>query len=194
MPHSPTVVKVGGSLLDLPELPVRLNALMKILPSSILLIVGGGGFADEVRRLDRIHDWPESLSHRVAMRSMSVGATLLSRGLSLPLASSWEQAQHMFNESRAVVVDIFEWENVDELPASWDLTSDSIAAWLTEQCKGERLVLAKSVDLPDPVKTLDELSSQGFLDPCFPSFSSSIPEIDWVNLRSASSLKLKKLK
>ena len=35
---------------------------------------------------------------------------------------------------------------LDGLPASWDVTSDSIAAWVAPQAGAGRLVLVKAVD------------------------------------------------
>ncbi len=35
---------------------------------------------------------------------------------------------------------------LDELPASWDVTSDSIAAWVADRVGAGRLVLVKEVD------------------------------------------------
>ena len=35
---------------------------------------------------------------------------------------------------------------LDALPASWEVTSDSIAAWVAAQIGAERLVLVKGVD------------------------------------------------
>ena len=35
---------------------------------------------------------------------------------------------------------------LDDLPASWQVTSDSIAAWVADRVGAERLVLLKAVD------------------------------------------------
>lgn len=50
------VVKVGGSLFDLPDLGPRLRAWLKTLRTAdVLLVPGGGPTADVVRSLDRAH-------------------------------------------------------------------------------------------------------------------------------------------
>jgi aspartokinase-like uncharacterized kinase len=43
------VVKLGGSLLGSPELPRWLDTLVKISDGKVLIVPGGGMFADAVR-------------------------------------------------------------------------------------------------------------------------------------------------
>ena len=75
-----TVVKVGGSLFELPDLGPRLSSwLQTVADPEILLVPGGGRLADEVRRLDRQHQLGEETSHWLALRALTVGAEFLAR-------------------------------------------------------------------------------------------------------------------
>src|SRR5262249_34917608 len=76
------VLKVGGSLLDWPELPVRLAGLLEARLSSHpqerpVLIAGGGGAADLVRVLDRVHHLGDSTAHELAIQALDFTARLL---------------------------------------------------------------------------------------------------------------------
>ena len=60
----PVVVKVGGSLLDWPELNTRLNRfLASHSDRNLILVAGGGPVADVIRVLDRTHELGEEKSH-----------------------------------------------------------------------------------------------------------------------------------
>src|SRR5262249_28627381 len=72
------VVKVGGSLYDLPDLGQRLAAWVHRLPASkVLLVPGGGATTDVVRDLDRCHGLGEATAHDLAMRSLTLNAWFL---------------------------------------------------------------------------------------------------------------------
>jgi aspartokinase-like uncharacterized kinase len=56
------------------------------------------------------------------------------------------------------------------IPASWDVTSDSLAAWLANQLKAEMLLLVKSVELTGSSITPSKLSEMGIVDVAFGKF------------------------
>ncbi len=128
----PLVVKVGGSLID------RLPSIVPVLRASIrplLIVPGGGPFADDVRRAGLDDD----AAHWEAIRAMekygrhiaSFGIPLTER-LTAPRETAVLLPGHVMHES-------------DPLPHSWDVTSDSIAAWVAASLHLD-LVLVKSVD------------------------------------------------
>src|SRR5207248_2464665 len=72
------VVKVGGSLYDLPDLGPRLHAFLRSLDRpEVLLIPGGGPTADVVRDLDRRHGLGEETAHWLALHALAVNAHFL---------------------------------------------------------------------------------------------------------------------
>ena len=71
------VLKLGGSLLDLPELDLRLDRwLDRQQLAANVMIVGGGALADAIRTADRIHGLGEAASHALCLQTMSVTAAL----------------------------------------------------------------------------------------------------------------------
>src|SRR4051812_5597721 len=83
------VVKVGGSLYDHPRLrPGLCIYLTSLAPVPVLLVAGGGDFADAVRRLDVVHGLGEEAAHWLALRSMKLAGEFLKQLLgALPTGS-----------------------------------------------------------------------------------------------------------
>ncbi len=82
MRPSLAVIKVGGSLLDWPELPGRLTAFLDGRRTSkpaerSALIAGGGPAADLIRTLDRIHGLGDQTAHLLALHALDLTAILL---------------------------------------------------------------------------------------------------------------------
>ena len=77
-PANPVVLKIGGSLLDLPDLPRRLSEwLRQSRIARPLVIVGGGAAADAVRSWDRTYQLGEERAHQLAVESMGLTRLLL---------------------------------------------------------------------------------------------------------------------
>jgi aspartokinase-like uncharacterized kinase len=154
------VVKVGGSLYDHPRLGPGLRAYLDSLaPESVLLVPGGGPFADAVRQLDAAHRLGEEAAHWLALRAMDLAGAFL-EGLALRPAS------------RLNVLDCLAFATEDEarpdsLPHSWAVTSDSIAARAAVVYRASRLVLLKSTDVP-PGTPWAAAAAAGWVDPHFP--------------------------
>jgi aspartokinase-like uncharacterized kinase len=155
------IVKVGGSLFDHPRLKRGLDDYLKsLLPAEVKLVAGGGEFVDVLRKLDRIHGLGESDSHLLALRAMAVSAEFLHRLLDteqlgprihVPDASAfWEEDRN----------------SEGSLPATWQVTSDSIAARMAVVYRAERLVLLKSIDIPEGTNWR-EAAARGWVDEHF---------------------------
>ncbi len=127
------VVKLGGSLYHV------LPDLVPVLQSScipLLIIPGGGVFADAVRDA---HITDQTASHWMAVAAMEQYGLLLE---SMGLECTNKLA---IPETTKVLLPYCTLRKIDPLPHSWDVTSDSIAAWVTGHLGVELLVL-KSVD------------------------------------------------
>src|SRR5258708_3938425 len=72
------VVKLGGSLLDLPDLAPRLRQWLAARPQrNNVIVVGGGRLADTIREYDKLHALGETVSHWLCIRAMSANAELV---------------------------------------------------------------------------------------------------------------------
>ena len=70
-----------------------------------------------------------------------------------------------------------------ELPTSWDVTSDSIAAYVASQLQAQELVLFKSTSLPANTNRA-QAAHTGLIDGYFEQAAATIENIRWVNLRT----------
>ena len=137
-----TVVKVGGGLDDraLPALCTTLGELGKRHP--LIVVPGGASFADAVRDADRRFRLRAPTSHRMAILGMEQFGWLLSD--LIPGAERSTDLTRAGGGRTTVLLPAA--LPLDELPASWDVTSDSIAAWVAGHVGAGRLVLVKDVD------------------------------------------------
>jgi hypothetical protein len=150
------VLKVGGSLGERPKALARLMAALADLARARTLVVvpGGGRFADEVRRADRRFGLGDPASHWMAILAMDQSAYLLTQ---LAGAARLIREPAEIGTGRLNVLAPSSWlRRADRLPRSWEVTSDSIAAWIARQTRARMLVLLKDVDgvfERDPKKT-----------------------------------------
>lgn len=148
------VVKVGGSLLAGGNLPALLAMLGDLARSHRLVVVPGGGpFADAVRDACKVHDPGDGAAHWMAILAMDQQAHLLA-GLSpaARLVNAPDEIEGVQARGGLPVLAPFRWlRAADPLPNGWHVTSDSIAAWLAGCLAARRLVLLKSVEgVPGP--------------------------------------------
>ncbi len=185
------VYKLGGSLLACVDLAARLRAVLEQRPGErSLIVVGGGAAADVVRDWSRIHALSEEAAHWLALRSLSLNRELV-RNL-LPESrevSSREAAESLWSEgNRPLLLDVeaclreAECRDRSALPHRWDVTSDSIAAWIAARWDADELVLLKSLNLPADL-TLAEATRLELVDPFFRCLAHQTPRVSWCNLR-----------
>ncbi|MGA3061210.1 MAG: delta 1-pyrroline-5-carboxylate synthetase [Candidatus Bathyarchaeia archaeon] len=145
-----TIVKVGGSLASNPE---KLRALCTKLSEiskkhNIIVLPGGGEFADAVRNLDNQFNLSSAVSHRMAILGMDQYGFLLSDLLpNSYLLNQLENAQRILDQGK---LPVFLSSNFlfseDPLENSWDVTSDSIAAYIAGQLRAKRVILITDVN------------------------------------------------
>jgi aspartokinase-like uncharacterized kinase len=140
------VIKVGGSLgrgLCLPELGARLVELGR--GHGLLVVPGGGAFADVVREHDARFDLRPSTAHWMAVLAMDQYGHLLADLMpGCALVHTLEEAHTcLAGGGVAVLLPSAPLRRADALPHSWSVTSDSIAAWLTGLVGARLLVLLK---------------------------------------------------
>lgn len=140
------VIKVGGSFA---ARPAHLRRLMKTLAGVarrrwLVVVPGGGSFADEVRRVDRRFRLSESAAHWMAILAMDQYGYLLQR--LVPRAALVRDRRELARGRLNVLAPSAWLLRADPLPHSWDVTSDSIAAWIAGALRVQRLMLVKHTD------------------------------------------------
>jgi aspartokinase-like uncharacterized kinase len=141
-----SVVKVGGGL-GREAGDHALRALCSTLGElgarhPLLVVPGGAWFADAVRDADRRFELRATTSHRMAVLGMEQFAWLLSD--LIPGAERCADLGAPADGRTTVLLPAA--LPLDALPASWHVTSDSIAAWVAGRVGADRLVLVKEVD------------------------------------------------
>ena len=169
------VVKLGGSLAGSRHLADWVGALAACGGRSVV-VPGGGPFADAVRAgtsKNRISAIPP-LTILLLSRWSNLDGRLQ---VSTPTFVSQISAIAIGNALRAGNVPI--WSPVKmvldcrEIPASWGLTSDSLAAWLAGQIGARQIVLVKhGAAFGNPPSVVD-LAARGIVDQAFPRFLAS---------------------
>ena len=162
------VVKLGGSLFKNTQEDF-FACLAHIATQSIptVVVCGGGEFADCVRHAQSQWHFSDVCAHEMAILSMQQTA-IMSQNI-FPVFTLFSTINAVSYPHLAIWSPSIEELNLDQVPATWDLTSDSLAAWLANKVHATQLLIIKAceVDLDSP---LDELVQKGIVDAQFPHF------------------------
>jgi len=144
------VLKIGGSLLNY---PADLRNLCKTIESismeyDLALVPGGGVFADTVRDVYSNLSIREEVAHDMAVLAMDQYGLLLNSFIkSSRLAQGLENVSECFKDRKtAIIVASNIMSGNSNLPRTWDITSDSIAAYVAQRLDANALLLVKVVD------------------------------------------------
>jgi len=167
------VVKLGGSLANSEELPKWLDVIATTGAGRVILVPGGGPWADAVREAQKREGFDDRAAHRKALKAMEqFGAALAGMQSELIPATSIAQLDEILGNDRIPV-----WMPYDmvvaepDIPESWDVTSDSLAAWLAGQLNVATLLLVKSLEIRGPQPDIEELVRRGWVDAAFAEFA-----------------------
>lgn len=186
-----TVVKLGGSLLEWPEWPNRLQTFLESMPNRrVVLVIGGGRSVDVIRDLDRIHALGSERAHHLALEALQTSARVAST--LLPGSTLIADLDDLPGAWRAGALPILDIPPIlatveamsGPLPHTWDVTSDSIAARVATHLGAAELVLLKSTPLPADCPDWTAAATLGLVDPEFPRIAAPIPSVRFVSLRA----------
>ncbi len=166
------VIKLGGSLTYSTLLTDWLERLdQDYQDTDVVVVPGGGAFADQVRLAQQHWGFDDRTAHCMALLAMQQMALLITG-----LKPAWHSAGSVaaikaaLGQGQPVVwsPDVRELDRAG-IAATWDITSDSLAAWLAGELAAQELLLIKAAKLT-PYLTLSELAEQGVLDNAFCGF------------------------
>jgi hypothetical protein len=132
------VVKLGGSLAGDPRLDVW-GRLFAAATRPLLIVPGGGSFADAVRHAQPETGFSDRAAHRMAILAMAQYGEALADRFRLPVVATESDVAAL--RGAAVWSPLATALDDPRLPATWDLTSDSIAAWLAAAIRAPGLLL-----------------------------------------------------
>ncbi len=162
------VLKVGGSLFDRAE-----DVLKRVLSTGmdVLIVPGGGPFADMVRGVGERKGLSDDAAHWMAVLAMEQYAYYLSDKAGIELAPLLAKKKGV-----RILLPYGVLKRQDELPHSWDVTSDTIAAWAAMKTASP-MIKATDVDgiilngrLQEAVKASDIKGVETCVDRALPDF------------------------
>jgi len=178
MHGGPTIIKLGGSFAFSTHLRDWIAAIAGCA-GSVVLVPGGGPFAEAVRAAQTQMGFDECAAHRMGLLAMEqYGCAIKSLHEKLSLAETPDSIRRGLVESRVPV-----WLSsrmvldATDIPQSWDVTSDSLAVWLACKIGAERLLLVKHVEPARGTLRAADLAARDIVDKAFANFlaASGIP-------------------
>jgi aspartokinase-like uncharacterized kinase len=132
------VVKVGGSLF--PNKAIKLIKHLKNTNS--LIILGGGEFANYIRKIDDEIAISDDIAHEVAIDSMDIIAKIVDDKLNFTkLAYSLDEAKSISDDGFIpILITSHILKEEDPFKHSWEVTSDSIACYFSHILKAKLLI------------------------------------------------------
>ena len=143
-------LKIGGSLAEEPE---KLRSLCRDLSEMakihrITVVPGGGRFADVVRELDEMFHLRDTVAHNMAILAMDQYGMFLASITPGSRTTCTLDGARRHSEAGLVpmLLPSMLMSQADPLPHSWEVTSDSITAYIAGELSSEKLVLVTDVD------------------------------------------------
>ncbi|MGH6635612.1 MAG: uridylate kinase [Gammaproteobacteria bacterium] len=176
------VVKIGGSLLGRDDLVQWLRVLTEHGKGKLVIVPGGGAFADTVRGVQQQFQFSDSCAHRMALKAMEqYGLLLMGLNQELVSGASEKELRHHLKAGKVPVW--FPYDMVAQSPEitiGWDVTSDSLAAWLAARLGAQHLALVKCVRAPGMPVAVAEASRRGVVDRAILRFMRPVIDTWWL--------------
>ena len=133
------VVKIGGSLFP----NYAINLAEKLKNTGSVIILGGGEFANLIRKYNDDVNFSEETNHWAAIDCMDIIAKLVNDKVdSTKMAYSIEEVNAISDEGFTPIFVVSEFlKREDPFECSWDVTSDSIAAYVSHILNANLLIV-----------------------------------------------------
>ena len=133
------VVKIGGSLFP----NYAIDLANKLENTNSCIVLGGGEFANLIRKYDDEIKFSEETNHWTAIDCMDIIAKLVNDKVkSSKLAYSIDEVNKISDEGFTPIFIVSEFlKTEDPFECSWDVTSDSIAAYISHLLNAKLLIV-----------------------------------------------------
>ena len=144
------IFKIGGKFLEkesaLKNVISQLNELyQRQIFNKIVILSGGGRLANFIRLSDKTLEIGPDLSHWMAILAMDINGELISQFSNLTATSDINEIKQV-ERTFSVFLPFSYLKRTDELPHDWEVTSDSIALYLSREMEFYECYLIKEVD------------------------------------------------
>ena len=161
------MVKLGGSLAE----SMRLSSILDIVARArvpVVIVPGGGAFADAVRRAQSDYDFCDAAAHQMALLAMhQTGMMLAALNPRLKTVETVPELRRAISDGRIPVWLPMRLTKRDrQINADWRTTSDGLAARLAERLGRSPVLLVKSCRI-EPGIPVAALALEGVVDPTF---------------------------
>jgi 5-(aminomethyl)-3-furanmethanol phosphate kinase len=169
--RAPTVIKLGGSFAFSAYLGDWITAIAGCAGRAVV-VPGGGPFADVVRAAQARMGFDDRAAHRMGLLAMEqYGCAIEGLSEKLSLADSLDSIRRGLADDQVPV-----WLPTQmalaaaDIRQSWDVTSDSLAAWLAGTIGAERLLLVKHLEPVHGTVRAANLAARSIVDRAFANF------------------------
>lgn len=150
-----------------------LNTIEQKLKTEVVIVPGGGVFADQVRKVQQQWQFDDEVAHQMALLAMQQTALLFKSIKPRFLMVKNISAMDNYSPIAIWLPDIQEL-NLSAVKANWDITSDTLAAWVANQLTTDELILVKSARVPIN-NTIQQMQQQGLVDKAFCQYIKNAP-------------------
>ncbi|MGH6861442.1 MAG: dihydroneopterin aldolase [Phyllobacterium sp.] len=165
----PLVVKLGGSMAGHPDMQRWIDVLASA-GFPVIIVPGGGPFAEQVRAAQEPMSYSDEAAHAMAILAMDqFGIAVAERNPHLRTARTRGHIETLLDEGFvAVWLPSSMTLGAPDIPCSWEVTSDSLSAWLARQLDADDLLLVKRTDAYRCCADLAHLAAAGIVDGMLP--------------------------
>ncbi len=174
MKEKSIIVKIGGKILENKRnIDTTIKQFNFLIDSNrlqkIIIIPGGGSYANFVRILYNKLKIGDDLAHWMAIYAMNLNGISLSKDYGLKCVEDIAKFQKFLENINEKAIKIFLPFNFlrdfDDLPHSWSVTSDSLTIYLASILKLNHCFLIKDIDgifIKNQIEPIQEISTKEY--------------------------------
>ena len=165
------VARIGDGLAATPHLKVWLDALAA-WPGALVIAPGAGPFGVSARGAVQAMELNAVVAQRIALMAMDQYAVALAAVRPSPVIADADDVLRAAIAARRIAI----WAPArmaaaaTDIPATSEISSDSLACWLAGKLGAAHLLLIEEADPPTPVSTA-WLAKRAMVDARFPDFA-----------------------